>query len=83
MICNGGVAVRGLTCTDDYTIRPALGDLGTTNIASATVTFKTNGSRKTLDDSPNMYNKFTLSRGHRNFEVIVYDQTGTVVVNMF
>ena len=83
LICNGGVKVRAMACTTDYTLRPTVNQLDTNSIpATSTISFNTNGTRRGIDDTT-VYNKFIFHRGSRSFEVIRYDQTGAVEVNMF
>ena len=76
LICNSGVTVQGLMCTTDYTPR------GGAAFTTATLTFNTSGTVRMIGDSTT-FNKFFLKRGNRNYEVIVYTDTGSVETNMY
>ena len=80
LICNSGVTVQGIYCTDNYTPRTG------TAFSTAYLVFNTSGTLRTVGTDATKkttYNKFILNRGNRSFEVIVYSETGALETNMF
>ena len=80
LICNSGVKVEGIMCTDDYTPRTGAA------ITTAYMVFNTSGTLRTVGtvtEEKTMYNKFILDNTSRRYEVIVYTETGALETNMF
>lgn len=93
LICNSGVTMEAIATSTvtasptpgassvNYTAKTggaAIPPLGGT--AEVHIVFNAAG---TIPAYSNSYNKFLLHRGNRNFEVIVYRETGAVETNMY
>jgi prepilin-type N-terminal cleavage/methylation domain-containing protein len=73
MICNAGVKITGATSYNAVT--------GSDAITSTKLVFRTSGALR-YGTEASTYRKFFLQRDARIMEVIVYEETGAVDVNM-
>ena len=83
LICNSNVRMYGYLTTS-YGTRPAPGDAELVD-GTYYVAFTGMGRPKlsgTTGESTTL-NKFVFQKGNRSFEVIVYNETGGVVTNMY
>lgn len=81
LICNSGVTVKGLMCVAqaDYIARNG------NDFTTATVLFNTNGTVRVKGPAGQIttHNKFLINKGNRNYELMLYTETGAVRENMF
>lgn len=83
LICNSGVTMEAISTTGDYTVRAGGVSIPAYSVdpsAQISINFSSSGTVQTFNSS---YNKFLLHRGNRNFELIVYWETGAVETNMY
>ena len=79
IICNSGVTMEALATTA-YSVRE--GGSSIPPYPGISLRFNTSGTVQNYSETV-PFNKFLLHKGSRNFEVIVYIETGNVEVNMY
>ncbi len=83
LICNSGVTMESLATTD-YGLNPISMEASAAAIPpypGISLKFNTSGTVQTYAGDPN--NVFLLHNGGRNYEVIVYRETGSIEVNLY
>ncbi|MBO6297259.1 MAG: type II secretion system protein [Lachnospiraceae bacterium] len=83
LICNSGVTMKSAAIAD-YGIKPEVIEASAVSIPpypGISLKFNSSGTVQTYAGTPN--NVFLLHNGGRNYEVLVYSETGSIEVNLY